>query len=155
METHMTDQKGFTLIELMIVISIIGILAAIAIPQFSAYRARACHSEAFELADDVRKNIKEYYEHTGLFPKNNEQAGVAAPELIKGKYVDRIEVVGGVIHVYFNKETFEKYGKKERVLQPAIIKDNPTGPIIWFLDAEIEKISPDLIKIGKSHQTPK
>lgn len=147
----MTTQKGFTLIELMIVISIIGILAAIAVPQFSAFRARACVSEAYELIDDVRKNIKEYYEHRGVFPKNNAEAGVAAPELLKGKYVDRIEVQTGVIHVYFNQQMIEKYNKKEAVWQAALIKDNPTGPILWFQDKEIEKIPPDLIKVGENN----
>jgi len=155
MEMHMTDQKGFTLIELMIVISIIGILASIAVPQFNSFRERAYYAEAYELADDVRKNIKEYYEHTGVFPENNEKAGVSAPELLKGKYVDRIEVIGGVIHIIFNAQISEKLSKKEMWLQPAIIKDNPTGPIIWFWNEDIKNITPDLIKIGKSGQATK
>jgi hypothetical protein len=90
-----------------------------------------------------------------VFPENNEKAGVAAPELLKGKYVDHIEVMGGAIHIIFNTQISEKLSKKEMWLQPAIIKDNPTGPIIWFWNEDIKNITPDLIKIGKSGQATK
>ena len=90
-------QKGFTLIELMIVVAIIGILAAIAIPAYSDYTARAQMSEAMSLASGVRTSVSEYYQNTGDFPTSNGQAGVATATAIVGKYVAQVAVAGGVI----------------------------------------------------------
>ncbi len=133
----MHNSKGFTFIELMLVISIIGILAAIAIPSFSAYRERAYRSEAYELISDVKKNISEFYDYCGVFPKNNEEAGIAPADLIKGKYVSCIEVVKGAIHVRFDSEKCSNMELEEMVIYPAILKDNPTGPVVWFWDREL------------------
>jgi len=146
----MNDQRGFTFIELMFVIAIIGILAAIAVPQFNAYRLRAYYSEAYELADDVRKNIKTYYEHRGIFPRTNGEAGVAEPELLKGKYVDRIEVVSGAVYVRFKPEFAPDLENHEMVLLPAIIKGNPTGPILWFWKHNLKEMPEGLELISQN-----
>ena len=62
------NQKGFTLIELMIVIAIIGILAAIAIPQFSSYRAKAYNSAAVSDARNMRTDLEAYYAEWEMYP---------------------------------------------------------------------------------------
>ncbi|MBH6697202.1 pilin [Neisseria meningitidis] len=92
-----TLQKGFTLIELMIVIAIVGILAAVALPAYQDYTARAQVSEAILLAEGQKSAVTEYYLNHGTWPSNNSDAGVATSSKIKGKYVKEVEVKNGVV----------------------------------------------------------
>ncbi|MBH5878256.1 pilin [Neisseria meningitidis] len=92
-----TLQKGFTLIELMIVIAIVGILAAVALPAYQDYTARAQVSEAILLAEGQKSAVTEYYLNHGIWPGDNNSAGVASSSKIKGKYVKEVEVKNGVV----------------------------------------------------------
>ena len=84
--------SGFTLIELMIVVAIIGILAAVAIPQYQNYVARAQVAEGLALASGAKTAVAEYRTTTGEWPADNGAAGLADRDTIKGKYVARITV---------------------------------------------------------------
>lgn len=90
-------QKGFTLIELMIVVAIIGILAAIALPAYQDYTARAQMSEAMVLADGQKGAVTEFYADRGVMPANNAAAGISAASDISGKYVASVNIASGVI----------------------------------------------------------
>ena len=82
-------QKGFTLIELMIVVAIIGILAAVAIPAYGDYTARAQAAEAFTLLDGLKTPLTELYTSSGLFALDT--AGVSGVTgIISGKYVLKV-----------------------------------------------------------------
>ena len=101
-----TMQKGFTLIELMIVVAIIAILAAIAIPAYQDYVIRSQVSEGMSLADGAKTAIAEYYSNTNAFPPNNASAGLASAASITGDYVTGVDVhthTGQITVTYGNK----------------------------------------------------
>ena len=92
-----TMQKGFTLIELMIVVAIIGILAAVAIPSYQDYIARAQVTEAVGLLDGFKTPLAEYYADKGHWPSSMDAPGNAASinGTIQGKYVNKVDITTG------------------------------------------------------------
>jgi type IV pilus assembly protein PilA len=97
----MKKQQGFTLIELMIVVAIIGILAAIAIPAYQDYTIRAQVSEGLNLSGGAKAAVSEYSMDTGNFPTTNLEAGLATAASISGKYVTGVSNALGVITVTY------------------------------------------------------
>src|ERR1700761_3718507 len=102
-------QKGFTLIELMIVIAIIGILAAIAIPAYQNYTIRAQVTEGLSLADGVKTQVSEFYAQNGSFPQSVTTAAASASNTVmyltgavSGKYVKTVDVKKGAIIVTYS-----------------------------------------------------
>ncbi|WP_336269022.1 pilin [Vreelandella arctica] len=95
LNTRSKKQGGFTLIELMIVVAIIGVLASIAVPQYQNYVGRAQVSEAISLMSPAKTAISEYYITRGEFPATNEQAGLSEPDEMAGKYVASVDVSPG------------------------------------------------------------
>jgi len=100
----MRKQQGFTLIELMIVVAIIGILAAIAIPAYQDYTIRAQVSEGLNLSGAAKAAVTEFYQDQGVYPADNATAGLEAAANITGKYVTQVAVANNVITVTYGND---------------------------------------------------
>ncbi len=121
-------QQGFTLIELMIVVAIIGILAAIAIPAYQDYTIRAQVSEGINLADGLKTPIADFYNDKGHYPPANGSGGIAAAPSITGKYVEEVTVTAGVIKVKYGKDANSKIAGADKII---LTPTDNVGSISW------------------------
>ncbi|HFA2487093.1 TPA: pilin, partial [Neisseria gonorrhoeae] len=142
-----TLQKGFTLIELMIVIAIVGILAAVALPAYQDYTARAQVSEAILLAEGQKSAVTEYYLNHGEWPKDNTSAGVASPSDIKGKYVKEVKVENGVVTATMNSSNVNKEIKDKKL---SLWARRENGSVKWFCGQPVTRTAgtDDAVKAG-------
>lgn len=119
-------QKGFTLIELMIVVAIIGILAAVALPAYQDYTKRSHVSEGLALAGGAKTAVTEYYSSNGVWPANNAEAGVATAASITGNAV-RSVAVGNA-----NGQITVTFGTKVEAGKTLVLEGtNAAGSITW------------------------
>jgi type IV pilus assembly protein PilA len=135
-------QKGFTLIELMIVVAIIGILAAIAIPAYQDYTIRAQVSEGLNLAAGAKAAVSEYFMDRGVMPLNNTEAGISQPASIAGNYVNTITVAGGVIQVLYSNAAPQQANQILNAAQLILSPTTNAGSVDWDCRSGAPVISP-------------
>jgi type IV pilus assembly protein PilA len=123
-------QQGFTRIELMIVVAIIGILAAIAIPAYQDYTIRAQVSEGLSLSGAAKAAVAEFYMDSGAYPATNVEAGLEAPASIVGKYVTAVTVGAGTITVTYGAAANTHIHGNNLTLTPIPAAANQ-GSISW------------------------
>jgi type IV pilus assembly protein PilA len=122
-------QKGFTLIELMIVVAIIGILAAIAIPAYQDYTIRAQVTEGLNLMSDMKAGVAEFYAQEGAWPVDLGDIGVSGGAGSKtGKYVQQIDLQTGTLVAMFGLQANNNINGSVLALRPMV---SANGDVIW------------------------
>ena len=136
----MARNRGFTLIELMIVVAIIAILAAIALPAYQDYLARSQVAESLTLSRGAQIAVAEYYSEKGVAPPNNTAAGLSQPASISGNYVDSVTLGAGdgTISILFGGDASAKISGSSLVMQMS----SHGGSLSWDCSGIDEKYLP-------------
>ncbi|MEX2148924.1 MAG: pilin [Steroidobacteraceae bacterium] len=143
-------QKGFTLIELMIVVAIIGILAAIAIPAYQDYTIRSQVTEGMTLGGDLKAAIAETYAQTGSWPLDLAALGLGSggPTTKSGRYVQQVDVNTGTIIITYGKDASQAVNGETLSFRPY---RNENEDILWQCgDADAPNPSDPLDAAGVS-----
>ena len=118
-------QQGFTLIELMIVVAIIGILAAVAIPAYQDYTIRSQVTEGLSLAAAAKAAVAESFANTGTAPATRTVAGMTATATdTRGNYVTGVEIANGAITITYGNRANAVIATQTVTLTPYVSTDN-------------------------------
>jgi type IV pilus assembly protein PilA len=127
----MVRRRGFTLIELMVVIAIVAILAVMAMPSMTDRIVRDQVVDAVKLADIAKTAVANSWRASDAMPADNAAAGLPAADKIVGNYVSAVTVEGGVVHIRFGNNVNSAIRGKTLSLRPAVVEDEPVVPVAW------------------------
>ncbi|WP_199610085.1 pilin [Flocculibacter collagenilyticus] len=125
-------ENGFTLIELMVVVAIVGILSSVALPQYHMYTLKTHVVEAYQYADNIRQPVTEYYGKHLRFPENNQQAGLPAPDKLISNKIESVSIKNGAIHILLGNNVPEPLQGKYLSFRPAVVEGSAVSPISWL-----------------------
>jgi type IV pilus assembly protein PilA len=124
-------QRGFTLLELMVVVGIIAILALLAIPTYQDKFVRDQIAEALPLADIAKPPVALQWALLQNFPADNAAAGLPVADKIVNNFISSVAIQGGAIHITFGNHANRAVLGKILTLRPAVVEDAPIVPVTW------------------------
>lgn len=148
----MKTNQGFTLIELMIVVAIIAILAAIALPAYQDYTIRAQVGECPTLAGGAKTAIAETFQNTGAWPTDNAGAGLSVSTTIQGKYVSQLAVgAAGAITCTFSSAAPQRANATINAATLTLTPQDNGGSISWTCASALaSKYLPAICRAGQN-----
>jgi type IV pilus assembly protein PilA len=123
--------RGFTLLELMVVIGIVAILALLAVPTYQDKFIRDQIAEALPLADIAKPPVAASWALLQSFPANNAAAGLPVADNIVNNYISSVAVEGGAVNITFGNKANGAIRGKILTLRPAVVVDAPIVPVTW------------------------
>lgn len=127
--------RGFTLIELMIVVAILGIMSTLALPTFVDRVVRAQVQEGIQVAAFVQEAVQQEWRRAGRMPKDNGAGGMPPAVAIVGNYVSRIDVEDGAITITYGQRANAFLAGKRLTLRPAVVESHRVVPVAWVCGA--------------------
>ena len=146
----MTRQAGFTWIELVLILAVVGILGAMAIPGIQDTMLKKQVKEGLDLANVAKAGVQSYWSANGDMPGDNKTAGVPPKDKIVGSMVKEVTVENGAIHIVYGNNASKALAGMKLTVRPAVVKDEPSVPIAW-LCAKLQV--PDKMEVRGQDQT--
>lgn len=127
-----TRQVGFTLIELMVVISMIGILASLAIPEYQNWMQSEKVANAVKLSEPLKVYVEEYYQQNQTFPIDNVRASLPMPNKLLSPEVEGIQVENGAFHIFLAPSVNAQLNDPVITVRPVYVANSPKSPVSWI-----------------------
>ncbi|TQV66701.1 prepilin-type N-terminal cleavage/methylation domain-containing protein [Exilibacterium tricleocarpae] len=127
-----TKPRGFTLIEMVVVLAVVAILLTLALPDSSRTIVRTQMRESLKLIEHYQPLISAGYRSTGVFPADNEAAGIPPADKIIGNYVTAIVLEKGAFHLQFGNKIRNDLDGKRLSIRPVYVPNSPQSPVSWI-----------------------
>ena len=130
--------KGFTVMEMLVVLAIIAIIATLAVPRYIGSVAKDQVVESLKLVEQLEVAVERYQRETGSLPPRNKDAGIPEPDKLPGNYVERIELKDGAFHIYFGNKAVGALQGKILSVRALTVPGSPSSPISWLCGYSVE-----------------
>lgn len=147
--------KGFTLLEMMIVLAIIAILATLTLPLYLSSVARDQIKESLALVEQLKLPAERYHQQNGNLPLNNHDLGIPEPRKLIGNYVEAIELKDGAFHIAFGNKAVKMLRGKFLTVRAITVTGSPASPISWLCGASMVPKGMEAAGTNKTSVEPK